>query len=62
MDIPTKTGYLKQYVQTIATHDDAPEAEVRAALTDASDQIAQVLGTLTADRAARMPAPAPSAE
>jgi len=56
MDISGKMGYAKQLVDTIAGHDDAPEDEVAAALTEARDYVQGKLDTLTADRAARAPA------
>jgi len=39
MDIATKLEYLKKHVDSIASHDDASEEEVRAALGEAKDHI-----------------------
>ena len=54
MDISGKMGYAKQLVDTIAGHDDAPESEVAAALTEARDYVQGKLDTLSADRSSRI--------
>ena len=46
--------YTKQLVDTIAVHDDAPESEVAAALTEARDYVQGKLDTLSADRSSRI--------
>lgn len=54
MDINGKMTYIKQLVDTIAGHDDAPESEVAAALTEARDYVQGKLDTLSADRSSRI--------
>ena len=57
MQIGKKLEYLKQYIDSIATHDDAPAEEVSQALTEAAQYIvdassAAVLRRREADAAA----------
>ena len=54
MDINGKMTYTKHLVDTIAGHDDAPESEVAAALTEARDYVQGKLDTLSADRSSRI--------
>ena len=54
MDINGKMTYTKQLVDTIAGHDDAPEAEVATVLTEARDYVQGKIDSLTADRASRV--------
>ena len=54
MDINGKMTYTKRLVDTIAGHDDAPESEVAAALTEARDYVQGKLDTLSADRSSRI--------
>ena len=57
MDLQTKIKYAKLHTDNIADHDDAPKEEVRAALAEVVANAQSKLETLTADRAARQPAP-----
>lgn len=53
MDITGKMGYAAQLVENIAAHDDAPAAEVVAALDDLRALCQARIDTLDADRANR---------
>jgi hypothetical protein len=62
MDIAKKLEYLKQYIDSIATHDDAPAEEVGMALSEAAKYANDAAGAAVERRAAAEAANEPMPE